>query len=93
MKNQINLNWISADVQAYIYLPPISFVKNYDTEERQTNIIKVKIQRNPESTKSGTYEVHMKMFENGKLEDPPPTPEELQEGNQQNRNNYSFHMD
>ena len=41
MKNQINPNWLSADVQAHIEIPPIKFAKTEDNEELKTNIIKV----------------------------------------------------
>ena len=41
-------NWISADVQARIEPPPITLIKAELEEERVSNIIKVKMQRNPE---------------------------------------------
>ena len=52
MKNQINPNWLSADVQAHIEIPPIKFAKTEDNEELKTNIIKVNMWRNPASATS-----------------------------------------
>ena len=63
-KNHINPNWLSEDVQERTNTPPIPFAKKRDTEEHHTNTIRVKMRRNPTSTTSKTYRLHMEMFEN-----------------------------
>ena len=59
INNNINPNWLSADVQAHIYPPPIHISKKEDTEDCQTNIFKVKMRCNTESATSETYKLNM----------------------------------
>ena len=68
MKLQIDLNWISADLQARINLPPIMLAKQEEPEELTCDIIKLKIRRNPASAWPETYKFKMTVFENFKPE-------------------------
>ena len=59
IKNKINPNWLSAYVQAQMQPPPIPLSEKEDTEDCQTNIVKVKMRCNTESATSETYELNM----------------------------------
>ena len=52
MKISQNANWIRADVKARIDHPPIPIIKVEVEMKRASNIIKVKMQRNPEMATS-----------------------------------------
>ena len=56
-------------MQSCIEPPLIMFSKKEDMEECQTNTIKVKMQHNPVSATSETYELQMKILENGQIEE------------------------
>ena len=69
MKNQINPNWLRAEVQACIDPPSINFDKKDHTEESHTNIIRVKIRLNPASAASETYKLKISTFKNFQSEE------------------------
>ena len=56
--------WISADVQACIEPPTIPLIKKEWEELHATDIIKVKIRRNPSQAKSETYNMNTYTFDN-----------------------------
>ena len=57
--------WLSADMQARIEPPPITLIKLEVDDDRTTNIIKVKMRRNPSPPTSETYSINMNTFEYG----------------------------
>ena len=67
MKNVVT--WLSADIQARIKPPPIPIIKLEVDDERTTNIIKVKMRRNPSSAASKTYSINMNTFDYGQPEE------------------------
>ena len=69
MKIAQSHNCLSTDVQALIEPPPIPLIKVDLEEERASNIIKVKMRRNPALAASETYELKMATFENGQPEE------------------------
>ena len=60
-----NQKWLSADVQERNDLLLIQLIKVEEEEEKSSNIIKVKMRRNPASAASETYELNMAMFKHG----------------------------
>ena len=60
--------WLSADMQARIEPPPITLIKLEVDDDRTTNIIKVKMRRNPSSAASEMYNVNMNTFDDGQPE-------------------------
>ena len=56
-------------MQTHIKHPSIMFSKKEDVDERQTNIIKAKMWRNPVSATLETYKLNTKIFENGQPEE------------------------
>ena len=63
-----NEPWLSADVQACIEPPLIPLTKVKLEELHATNIIKVKIQRNPSQATLETYKMNMSTFNKGQPE-------------------------
>ena len=63
MKISQNDNCISTDVQACINTLTIPLIKVWLEEDRVSNIIKVKMWRNPTSAMSETYNINMSTFE------------------------------
>ena len=59
-----NVQWISADVQAHIQLPPIPLIKVETEELNATHIIKIKVQRKPSQAILETYKITMSIFDN-----------------------------
>ena len=61
--------WLSADVQAHIYPPPILLIKSVTEEVNKCDIIKINMRQNPESADSDTYKLNIAMFDNRKQEE------------------------
>ena len=68
MKIHPNPNWLSADVQARIEPPSFPLIKAELEEEKLSDIIKIKIHREPASSTSETYKLKISTFEKGKPE-------------------------
>ena len=64
-----NVGCISSDMQARIEPPPILLIKLEVDDNRKTHIIKVKMQRNPSSATSETYNVNMNTFDDDQPEE------------------------
>ena len=60
--------WLSADIQVQIEPTPIPLIKVELEEQRESNIIKVEIRRNPSQAASETYKVNMYKFDDGQPE-------------------------
>ena len=69
MKLVSNSNCLSANVQEFIDTSPIPMIKAEDEEEKSSNIIKIKMRRNPASDVSETYELKIAMFNNDQPEE------------------------
>ena len=63
-----NMGWIISDLQAHIDPPPIPPIKLEVDYDHTTQIIKVKMRRNPSSAASETYNVNMNTFDDGQPE-------------------------
>ena len=68
MKMYQNDNWLSLYVHTYIEPLPIPLIKVEREEEHVSNIIKVKMWRNPTPDTSDTYNINMSTFEDGQQE-------------------------
>ena len=69
MKMYQNDNWLSPYVHTYIEPLPIPLIKVELEEEHVSNIIKVKMWRNPTPDTSDTYNINMSTFEDGQPEE------------------------
>ena len=61
--------WISADTQARIETPPIPLIKLEVDDESTNQIIKVNMRRQQSSVACKTYNINMKIFDNGQPEE------------------------
>ena len=61
-----NHRLINADIQARIEPPPIPPIKAMNRKAEETNIIKIKMRRDPASTTSETCELNFQTFKNVK---------------------------
>ena len=68
MNIHTNPNWISDDVQALIDPPNILLINAETKEEKESNIIKVKMRWKTASAASEMYEMKMAMFNNAQPE-------------------------
>ena len=61
-----NSKCLNVDVQARIEPPPIPPIKAMNRKAEETNIIKIKMRRDPASTTSETCELNFQTFKNVK---------------------------
>ena len=64
-----NNKWINSDVQARIEPPPIPLLRETTRNTEETNIIRIKMHRGPESATSKTYELKVQTFKIFKSEE------------------------
>ena len=64
-----NVGWLSTDIQARIETPPIPIINLEVDDDCTTQIIKIKMQRNPSSVASKMYNANMNTVDNGRPEE------------------------